>query len=115
MAWESFNMLKLQRCHEQRFSSGGCQGPGWALAPSLSLFDSEYRADLNSEGRTKEERTPASEADPKHKAASPEQGLAHPAWGFGSLPGFVWLAGLFLKNLLKMIKTKIKRLLIYDM
>ena len=55
MAWESFNMLKLQRCHEQKFSSGGCQGPGWALAPSLGLFDSEYRADLNSEGRTKEE------------------------------------------------------------
>lgn len=43
----------------------------------------------------KEERTPASEADPRHEAASPEQGLAHPAWGFGSLPGFMWLAGVF--------------------
>ena len=45
-----------------------------------------------------------------------EQGLAHPAWGFGSLPGFVWLAGFFFfLNFLKMIKTKIKILLIYDM
>ena len=98
MARESFNMLKPHRCHEQRLSPGGRQGPGWALAPGLSLFDSEYRADLNPEGRTTEERTPASEADPRHQAASLEQGLAHPAWGFGSLPGFVWLAGFFFKK-----------------